>query len=76
MPDNPLSQDLLIRSADVKARLGGISDMTLCRWTASKGFPPSIKLGGRDRFWRVVEVDAWIAARAAISRPSHVNTAH
>jgi predicted DNA-binding transcriptional regulator AlpA len=62
---NPLSQDVLIRAADVRTRLGNISDMTLHRWTATRGFPKSIKLGGRDRFWRKAEVDAWISSRGA-----------
>jgi predicted DNA-binding transcriptional regulator AlpA len=61
--ENPLSQDVLIRAVDLKARFGGISDMTIHRWTVSKDFPKSVKLGGRDRFWRKTEVDAWIAAR-------------
>jgi predicted DNA-binding transcriptional regulator AlpA len=31
----------------------------ILRRQADSGFPPAIKLGGRLRFWRVADIEAW-----------------
>ena len=48
----------------VKQRYGGVSDMSLWRWTndPERGFPPPTYFG-RFRFWREDELDAYDATR-------------
>lgn len=61
--------DRLIGANDVRARLGGISDMTLWRWLDSPevGFPRPIYVR-RRRFWRESDLAAWVAAQATGAR--------
>ncbi len=61
--------DRLVGANDVRARLGGISDMTLWRWLDSPevGFPRPIYVR-RRRFWRESDLAAWVAAQAPAAR--------
>lgn len=59
---------IYLRIADVRRRYGGASDMWITRKTRDFGFPAPVFLGGRDRFWRLEELDAW--DRAMIERGS------
>lgn len=58
----------LITAAEVRARFGGISDMTLWRWLddAALGFPRAVYIQ-RRRFWRESEIAAFIERQAAAS---------
>lgn len=58
----------LIPAASVRNICGGVSDMTLWRWTHTPelNFPKPIYIGKR-RYWRADELEAWIDARAAAS---------
>ena len=56
-----------VRVADVRARYG-VSDMWIARKQRDCGFPAAIHLGGRDRFWRLDELESW--DRAMIERGS------
>jgi predicted DNA-binding transcriptional regulator AlpA len=53
-----------IPAAAVKRMFGGVSDMWLWRRLAdpASGFPQPIYVGGR-RFWREVDLLAWVAAQ-------------
>jgi predicted DNA-binding transcriptional regulator AlpA len=54
----------LIKSATLRARLGGISEMTLWRRMRDpvNPLPQPIRInGGSVRFWRVSDVEAWLA---------------
>jgi predicted DNA-binding transcriptional regulator AlpA len=66
MSTNP--QIVYVRVADVRRRYGGASDMWITRKTRDFGFPAPVFLGGRDRFWRLDELEAW--DRAMIERGS------
>ena len=56
--------DRLLTAAAVKARCGGISDMTLWRWTRDEelGFPKPIKIQ-RIRYWSELALEAWLKAQ-------------
>ena len=45
----------------------GLSKATIYRLLARGEFPARVKLSPRCVGWRVAEVDAWLAARAAVS---------
>lgn len=49
----------------VRARYGGISDMSLWRWLKDPrtGFPQPIRINGR-RFWSVADLETWERERA------------
>ena len=57
MPQAPKPK--YVRVADVRRRYGGASDMWITRKTRDFGFPAAVHLGGRDRFWRLDELEAW-----------------
>jgi predicted DNA-binding transcriptional regulator AlpA len=61
--ENPTRKYL--RAAQVRARYGGISDMTLWRWLNSPtlGFPKPIRIR-RDRLWNEVVLDDYDRACA------------
>lgn len=60
--------DKLITAAEVRARFGDISDMTLWRWLddAALGFPRPVRIQ-RRRFFREAEIEAFIERQAAAS---------
>jgi predicted DNA-binding transcriptional regulator AlpA len=61
-----------ISAAMLRARYGGISDMTLWRWLADQAlsFPKPLVIN-RRRFWRLDQLEAWEGAQLAKSkRPS------
>jgi predicted DNA-binding transcriptional regulator AlpA len=65
------AQTTLIKSATLRARLGGISEMTLWRRMRDpvNPLPRPIKInGGSVRFWRVSDVEAWLA-RVDLAQP-------
>jgi predicted DNA-binding transcriptional regulator AlpA len=53
----------LLNSAAVRQIAGGISDMTLWRWTRERGFPQPDATIARRKFWRRSTVQAWIEAQ-------------
>lgn len=57
LPESPKSK--YARVAEVRARYGGVSDMWITRKQRDCGFPAAVALGGRDRFWRVSDLDEW-----------------
>lgn len=69
-----LNQTILIKSAQLRARLGGISDMTLWRWVRKEinPLPQPIKIGdGSVNFWRVKEIETWLAAARSENPDNH-----
>jgi predicted DNA-binding transcriptional regulator AlpA len=57
--------DDLLTSAGLRAICGGISDMTLWRWTHQRDFPKPDVVINRRKFWRRSTVQAWIAEQVA-----------
>jgi predicted DNA-binding transcriptional regulator AlpA len=60
-----MSATTLIKSATLRARLGGISEMTLWRRMRDpvNPLPQPIKInGGSVRFWRADEIEAWLTS--------------
>jgi predicted DNA-binding transcriptional regulator AlpA len=62
--DEQTTTTTLLTAAAVKARYGGVSDMSLWRWARdpSLGFPAPLIINGR-KFWRESELAAWEASR-------------
>jgi predicted DNA-binding transcriptional regulator AlpA len=58
--------DVLMTSAAVRARLGGISDMSLFRWRNDPkvAFPPPDFRISRRVFWKRATIEKWLATRA------------
>lgn len=59
-----------INSQEVRARYGGISDMTLWRWQRDRriAFPRPVKLGANGwNFWWLPDICAWERTRATLS---------
>lgn len=56
----------LISAATVRDLCGGVSDMSLHRWTRAPdlGFPQPIYICGR-RYWREADLTAWLEAQAS-----------
>jgi len=42
----------LVTSTGLKAMLGGVSEMSLWRWTRERGFPKPDLIVARRKFWR------------------------
>lgn len=61
VPAIPDDNDLLT-SAQVRARIGNISAMTLWRWVQRGTFPPPVQVERRN-FWRVADLRRWQAER-------------
>ena len=57
----------IIRTEDLTRRLG-LSRATIFRNVKAVRFPAPIKISQRAIGWRIDEVEAWIAARAATSK--------
>jgi len=57
-----------ISATKLRARYGGISDMTIWRWLAdqSLAFPRPLIIN-RRRFWRLDELEAWERSQLARS---------
>lgn len=53
----------LIPSREVKARFGGVTDMTIYRWSHAKGskFPAPIVIG-RRKYWEEAAINDFIEA--------------
>ncbi len=66
--DTPHSPPTFFSAKRVRARYG-IADMTLWRWLHSPeiNFPRPIYLG-RQRYWRLTDLEAWEAAAEARAR--------
>lgn len=62
-------QDLLITAKAVRQRFGGISDMSLWRWTHNDalGFPRPLVIN-RRKYWRLADLEAFEARQAEGSR--------
>jgi len=63
------SDDDLLPSRKVKVSLGGISDMTLWRWTHQLGFPPPDEIIQRRKYWRRSTLKRWLASRPRTAPP-------
>lgn len=61
----PAGDDHLLTSQHVRAKVGGISAMTLHRWLGSDAvrFPqPTLRINNR-RYWSVGSIRRWLAER-------------
>ena len=56
----------LMTAAQVRACLGGVSDMTIWRWLEDEqmDFPRPIYIR-RNRYWHESEIENWIEAQGA-----------
>jgi predicted DNA-binding transcriptional regulator AlpA len=59
------SPDDLMTSAAVREMLGGITDMTLWRWTHNLAFPKPDFVLSRRKYWRHATVHTWLVAHAS-----------
>jgi len=59
--------DALINSGEVRRRLGGISSMSLWRWTQRKIVPPPRQINGRN-YWRASDIDAVTSGGQEVDR--------
>ncbi len=55
-----LDDDALLTSAQVKARIGNVSDMCLWRWMRDErvAFPQPVKINKRN-YWRLGDLRGW-----------------
>lgn len=60
-----LADEAYIRLPAVRAIYGGVSGATIWRWVASRTIPTPIKLSPRVTVWRVGDIRADLAQRAA-----------
>ncbi|HUN85745.1 MAG TPA: AlpA family transcriptional regulator [Terracidiphilus sp.] len=67
MPVTPASINIL-RLPQVKIRTGRCR-ASIYAMVAAGQFPPPIGIGGRSVGWIEAEIDEWLAARIAESRP-------
>jgi predicted DNA-binding transcriptional regulator AlpA len=56
--------DDLLTALAVKNILGGVSEMTLWRWSRDRGFPKPDLVIGRRKYWRRATVQGWISVQA------------
>lgn len=63
------NDDALITAKTVRQRFGGISEMSLWRWSKdeSLAFPTPIKIR-KQRYWRLADIEAFEARQAEASR--------
>lgn len=61
-------EDVMMTSAQVCARYGSITPMTLYRWVNDErlGFPQAMRINN-VRYWKASEILAWERARASRS---------
>jgi predicted DNA-binding transcriptional regulator AlpA len=66
----PLDDDVLLTSGQVRARVGNVSVMCIWRWMRDPRvqFPWPLKIN-RLNYWRLGDIRAWQAAHAAEPRP-------
>jgi predicted DNA-binding transcriptional regulator AlpA len=64
--DTALINAVYVNAPQVRARYGGVSDMTLWRWLRDKelGFPKPSRIN-RMRYWKVSELIEWERIRQA-----------
>ncbi|BBO72073.1 hypothetical protein DSCA_60030 [Desulfosarcina alkanivorans] len=55
----------VIRWPELKEKLGGVSSVSVWRWTRDGLFPKSLKIGPNTAGWIESEVDDFLAQRAA-----------
>lgn len=60
----PLPTDLL-NSATVRRILGGISEMSLWRWSSTRNFPRPDLIIARRKFWRRSTIERWVDSQIA-----------
>jgi predicted DNA-binding transcriptional regulator AlpA len=60
----PLDDDVLLTSAQVRARVGGVSTMCIWRWMRDERvqFPHPVKMNSRN-YWRLGDLRRWQAER-------------
>ncbi|MBR8000344.1 AlpA family phage regulatory protein [Burkholderia vietnamiensis] len=58
----------MLSSAQVRAKLGGVSKTCLYDYVKRRGFPGPVKLFETRSVWIESEVDAWLEARIAEHR--------
>jgi hypothetical protein len=65
----PLDEDVLLTSAQTRARIGNVSTMCIWRWMrdARVRFPMPVKINNRN-YWRLGDLRRWQAERTAIER--------
>lgn len=63
------TEDRLMGSKELRKKFGNISDMSLWRWLQDEdlGFPQPLYIA-RRRYWKIAEVEAFIARQAAAGR--------
>jgi predicted DNA-binding transcriptional regulator AlpA len=61
----PLDDDVLLTSAQTRARVGGVSTMCIWRWLRDPRvrFPQPVKINSRN-YWRFGDLRRWQAERA------------
>lgn len=61
-----MNDDIYLTAKQVKARYGGLSDMSLWRWLrdAKSEFPSPI-MAGRKRLWLLRDLEKWERSRAS-----------
>ena len=64
---SPGDDDALLTSRQVRAKVGGISDMTLWRWLESDvvRFPQPILRVNKRRYWSAGSIRRWLAERSS-----------
>jgi predicted DNA-binding transcriptional regulator AlpA len=62
----PEDDDILLTSAQTRARVGGVSAMCIWRWVRDSRvqFPIPVKINARN-YWRLGDLRRWQAERAA-----------
>lgn len=51
----------LLTEREVRARYARVSHSTLWRWCATGVFPAPVRVGPRRTFWRIQDVEDWVA---------------
>jgi predicted DNA-binding transcriptional regulator AlpA len=55
------NSDQLLTSGKVRKLLGGITDMSLWRWTKHLGFPQPDHVISRRKYWRRGTIESWLS---------------
>jgi predicted DNA-binding transcriptional regulator AlpA len=62
----PIDDDMLLNSAQTRARVGGVSSMCIWRWMRDPKvqFPQPVRIGGKARnYWRLGDIRDWQTQR-------------